>query len=981
MKKLLPCFFAVLLSPAIAVPEQTQERVVVADFEDVGTWRPVGNSGSTPGAWFSGATWMGGSQNARFADDWVGEVRFDFAVETTAPRRLSFRRVKMSQVSGMIDGIEFDADSRGHPVSLRFILLDNQQKRHTTPPVTLGPEGWRRHRLAFDTATWPALKDVRFPASLEQVVLESATGGRGSVFIDDLAITGTFSGKDRLRISPVYSDINYDLETPVRLEYRVRNALPNPVAIGGRLVVKTTDGAQLFEGRSQATAPAGNQTRLHFEIPALPAGAYSAWLDVTGEGISTSYDDTFGVFLPNGARLNKRPMWFGVQDLTILQGEGENRLHLEWMKKIGFDLNRQEMTAGRFDPANLTGLEAWRALLQPFEEAGIDSSLLYFTTPSSLLDQRKDNRTPPTDLAVFERYAADIGIFLSGFPRIKYVEFWNEPDIGFFRGTLEEYWSMFAAFSRGLRSTAPNIKITTGGATVKHPREKPGFSESLYSENGDLYDVAAFHSHGALANYIERQSLVEHWQRKGGLEKPIANTEAGVRSGYDARGRREQAVALVKKIAYAKSRPRSEFYVWFTLQDYWDMDPTADDSFGLVTSDNRAKPALVAYNELIRRLANTTPATTSSAQKDVVLLEFDRDDGKRVSVCWAAADGATLWLRPAAPVAKVDLFGREEILRAGEECTIFVGDAPLYLVSDGPLTFLNKDDLPLIVPSELHRDASAEMTIPVIVRNHATEARDLKVELLTANEKVIWSESRRFKAGEPATLHARLPASSDAAGTTTTLTLRLASKRETLASLPIQVRANHVISQEAPALIRLATLQDVHELTFDPAIPAWNGPQDLSVDAHISRDDKSVIFRFDVMDDRHVQTHPDAELWRGDSVQLAFFIPGNGAHTLLEFALRGDEAIAWCRKNAVPSLHGRWTIPLKISRENGRTLYQASVPFTHLGFEHIPAEGLPVRFAFLVNDDDGQGRMRWMRWQGGVGDNQDVNQLGRGIIK
>ncbi|MFA6959195.1 MAG: sugar-binding protein [Opitutaceae bacterium] len=975
----------VALASSLSLRADDRQRCIISDFEDAGTWRVIGNSGSTPGAWFSGVTWMGGSQNARFGDDWVGEIRFDFANESTAPRRLAFRRVKMSRTSGFLDGIEFDADSRGLPVALRFTLMDSTKKRHTTPAIRLGTEGWRRYRLELDEKSWPDFENVRFPASVEQVVIESAAGGAGAVFIDDLALTGSFTTRDRLTVAPVYSGIAYGPGKPFELVYRARNAMDASVGITAALTVRCVGGAEVFSGRSSSKAAPFGQALVRFALPALPVGAYEAAVTLESGDVTISYEDNFGVFVPNGGRINRKPMWFGIQDQTAWQGEGENRLHLDWMRQIGFDLNRLGMTPGRFSLAVPRSLDGWRNLLQPFEAADIDTCLLYFETPGELLDSRKDNRAAPADLEAFGRYAADVGTFFGAFPHVRYVEFWNEPDIGFFHGTMDEYWGMLQAFSEGIRSTAPGFKITTGGATVKHPHAKPDFNEDLYSQHGDLYDVAAFHAHGTLAAYAERQEAVEGWQSKGGLSKPVGNTESGERSGYDARGRFEQAITLVKKLTYVKSRPRSEFYLWFTLQDYWDMDPDADDSFGLITSDNRAKPSLVAYNEVIRQLANTDSVATPAFPAEVTGYAFVREDGRHVLVCWASdgTSGGTLWIRSAKPVMRVDLFGRMESMAASTGGALAVGKEPVYLVSDGPLALLDENQRPLSAPAEIYRDPEETVEFQAVVRNLGSITAVHRLALRDARGAVVCSAERSLKPGERAEFSMRIPSglSTDETGTRIYRLELVTDVDTTPLSLSLPVHDSYAIRGEKPATIRLATAQDVHELTFDPSIRAWKGPQDLSVEARIGRDDKSVIFHFDVTDDRHVQTHPDAELWRGDSVQVAFYNPANGAHTLFDLGLRGNEAVAWCHKNTDLSWQGRWSLPLEIRREATRTVYEIAVPFEYLGLPKEPAPGTPVRFAFLVNEDDGQGRVRWMNWRGGLGDNQDIQRLGHGILK
>ena len=42
---------------------------------------------------------------------------------------------------------------------------------------------------------------------------------------------------------------------------------------------------------------------------------------------------------------------------------------------------------------------------------------------------------------------------------------------------------------------------------------------------------------------------------------------------------------------------------------------------------------------------------------------------------------------------------------------------------------------------------------------------------------------------------------------------------------------------------------------------------------------------------------------------------------------------------------------------------------------------MPVRFSFLVNEDDGQGRVRWMNWAGGLGVSTKIDDLGYGILR
>ena len=91
------------------------------------------------------------------------------------------------------------------------------------------------------------------------------------------------------------------------------------------------------------------------------------------------------------------------------------------------------------------------------------------------------------------------------------------------------------------------------------------------------------------------------------------------------------------------------------------MDPEADDSFGLVTSDNRPKPSFVAYNELIRQLGNTGRGELLKNTGELDIYRFLSSDGKReVLALWPRIGGTRhlLPLEGSGELAAVDLYGR-----------------------------------------------------------------------------------------------------------------------------------------------------------------------------------------------------------------------------------------------------------------------------------------------------------------------------------
>lgn len=1001
---------ALLLSLLPALGDDPVQKRIVIDFEDVGTWRmDAGSTGTKPQAWWAGVSYLSGSAKEKRHDNYVGELKFAFDPAQPAPYRVSYLRQKMTLVSGFLDGIEFDADSQGLPVSVRFVIGDSAGKKFTTAAAAL-QGGWASYRIDINEKTLPHFADCRFPAHLERIVMESSQPCEGSIFLDDVALTGDFARRDQLWIFPVADLTTLALppDQPVTLRYRLRNAKAAPLPVTTKIVVRDFSGREVFSGQRNDTVPAYGQATAEFSLPALSIGPYAAAVTADAGSFQVAYDDPFGVFVPNGKRLNHRAMWFGVGDGANWHGEEENTLHIGWMRQLGVDLNRIEATATRLEPKpGVFGFEGWKKIFDAYGAADIGLEMIYSTTPVwTLHPGSHDVSQAPEDMDAYGKHVAAVANFLKDFPAIKYVEFWNEPDAGnspdtgFFHGDLDGYLRMFAVFSREMRAAAPAIKITNAGLCVIHPKERPGFPDGVVQKGAPLYDVASFHAHGPLANYEERQLVMEKWMRDAGVDKPIGNTESGERSGYDPVGRVVQAVTLVKKITYAKSRPKSEYYMWFTLKDYWDMDPKADDSFGMITSDDRIKPSFLAYNALIKELADTVPADPVTLDDRIQTYAFRRDDGSRVYVCWPkpGASGGLVWLKSAQPVTRTDMFGRSETSGSlGGLVPVGLDSQPVYL--DTPpgsavLVAAKPEERFLDLGGEINLPIGREGSFPIRLRNPEKGALTGELAFEDGDGKKAWSKPVSLASGAELNADVPVPASDGLRSRTGAVTLRLDGGKPSL-RFPVTLTPSYPIAraegnplasdlgsfvQQLPALV-LNRQQDVFELAFDPAIPPWHGADDLSVTARVCHDDGGIYFRFDVTDDKHVQNSSADRLWLGDSVQVAVAAPGQKRYAGFALGLLKDGPAVWCSDNPDPQAKGRWDVPVRIERRGTVTSYQVYVPFSKLGIAYKPGETQPVRFAFLVNEDDGQGRVRWMHWYDGIGKGQDTDVLGYGTLE
>ncbi len=65
-------------------------------------------------------------------------------------------------------------------------------------------------------------------------------------------------------------------------------------------------------------------------------------------------------------------------------------------------------------------------------------------------------------------------------------------------------------------------------------------------------------------------------------------------------------------------------------------------------------------------------------------------------------------------------------------------------------------------------------------------------------------------------------------------------------------------------------LNDQSQIAYSLAPRSWAGPQDLSAEAWAGWTSEGLYFAFKVLDDVHVQTKADSDLWHGDHMELQF---------------------------------------------------------------------------------------------------------------
>jgi hypothetical protein len=158
-----------------------------------------------------------------------------------------------------------------------------------------------------------------------------------------------------------------------------------------------------------------------------------------------------------------------------------------------------------------------------------------------------------------------------------------------------------------------------------------------------------------------------------------------------------------------------------------------------------------------------------------------------------------------------------------------------------------------------------------------------------------------------------------------------------------------------------------------------SGPGDLSVRAAARWDADGLYLVLEITDDVHDNTHPLADLWMADSVQLGLDTGRNGGlgyddtddHEI-NFALSGGQTRMY-------RFHGPDAatddFAAVVARDGSKTIYEIHLPPSTLPGVDFQS-GQLINFSFLVNEADGSGRVGWIEWTPGIGMDKEPEYFG-----
>jgi hypothetical protein len=761
--------------------------------------------------------------------------------------------------------------------------------------------------------------------------------------------------------------------------FRAKLALQNS-AQGQSLVWKVRDAFDnvLAQGKEKV-ADGGLERSVDFRIAKPPMGM----LYVTGtllnakEEIVAEGRTRAAVFTPRRKPISLQPYIWGVAAHLGRDNAKNAPSEIALMRMLGFASSRSDMTWNNIQPT--PGVWNWETtdkIYDLFEREGITPApvLSYGTKWATTGDANSSdwhqwNNTPPRN-EDFAKYAAAAVKRYGHLTR--YWEIWNEPDIDFWLGTVEQYTALVDATVPAIKAVQPEAQIMNGG--FSEVRRRPDFIPTYLKTVRNRPDIFAVHTHGHFENLLRAETTVNDYLAGAGLtgtNKPqVWLNEAGFSNARGA-SETEQAMQLVKKMSYS---PAAGFmgYTWYDLRDDG-TDPNENEhNFGLVRQDFSPKASALAANTFLNTIGERKFSGRLPVGKAGYALLY-RGQGTTALSAWRQSytKGAAvvpLVLRAksqtGAPLKleRRDIFGNTAPVQVRDGLFFLsLGNVPQYIVASGEN-----------VQFELARDNGMLLDFPPSVVATPGEALALPVKI--ANPFTVpLKGSLSIEGAAPVNVDVAPLSTKDYPVTVARSgksgakeSLKVSLKSEQIPSVldgVIEIQTAYVIPQ-APASLDV-TIPRSNIVSLFEATPMqelhFKDDSDMSVKVHLQKTAQGTKVRLDVTDQTQFVEAAAGNWWRGDSVQWAIGLPGGEMWEWMGTLLpTGPKMLV----SMTPDGKTGAEAPIDIRRQGTQTIYEWTIPSTLPGGKPLPDR---FNFTFLVNDNDGGGRKGWMEWTPGIG--------------
>ncbi|MCR4718659.1 MAG: hypothetical protein K5768_03410 [Firmicutes bacterium] len=165
----------------------------------------------------------------------------------------------------------------------------------------------------------------------------------------------------------------------------------------------------------------------------------------------------------------------------------------------------------------------------------------------------------------------------------------------------------------------------------------------------------------------------------------------------------------------------------------------------------------------------------------------------------------------------------------------------------------------------------------------------------------------------------------------------------------------------------------------------WNGPEDLSGRSGIGWDEENFYMFCEVTDNVFCQKSPVDRNWDGDGIQFGIVYNesagvaiGQMGTTFHEIGVAlSPEGPGVYRYSSQDNVYDPGEIKeadVAVRREGNKTYYELCIPWNVLLLSgQKPTSGENMGYSFLINEDDGDGRVGWIEYASGIGRSKNTS--------
>jgi len=891
-------------------------------------------------------------------------------------------------------------------VSIRLLDSRNEVFQWTVNVSAPAAAGWRTLVIPIDpekpNAHWSGDNDGRITYPLKllgySVLFSSEKTAAGRVLIDQVQSIPMPSVTLETNRFPFLVNTTGDSKCDLLVS--------NPEDKAIDLTVKGTladfyGTTTAFSGK--ATIPAKGQGRIPVDLGDRKPGFRNLNAVLSFSGSDISYKATFVIADPVERSGGPGNFLFGICSHPLRGPADEQKLHFEAAAAAGATVMRLDMAWSTVEPQ--PGKWTWEKfdnLVSLAAANGIELETLLGVCPrhaakpeyGAAFDEALKNAKNKNDPAVWgmlmgaapkdESWINFVSTVVQHYKgRIRLYEIWNEPDLGFWRGTTDEYIHVLRLAYAEIHKADPNALVLSGGfATVlDHPgrAKNPNLQERVLAEASDSFDIHAMHQHEPFDEFQKAVDGELMRIRKGMKNpRPLYFNETALTSVHW--GERTQALTLVKKITYVMSLGAIG-HTWYDLRNDGDDPMNAEHGYGLLTSSFRPKPAYAAYIEVVRRL---------NGMHQIGNLDLGPD--RHAHVFGGPKGRVVVWWNESRESAEMPV-----LLRVGNgssRMSDIMGVSTELPQVDGIVMAqprLEPQYLELPAGDAMPEFAGALLSLSGTNETSGGKPLNLDVELknpLSRNidVKLTWKDLAGTDKSESVPV---------AANSTAKFQIVSQAPSEKALEHKLEIRFNAlntpwkgVFRKVIPVAKVLGispadgrdpdwTLEKsadvINFCQTDPSLAAfnWKGPDDLSTRIWAWRQDGALRLRIDVRDDIHVQKDKAQDSWKGDGIQLALQVPGMKDYWEIGAAMDNDGNIlkaAWITPPGIKGAEDFFTVscsPIKGGLRYDLALQQDKFGLTDKAMEQ------GFKFNLIVNDNDGTLREGFVRIASGIGEIKD----------